>query len=366
MAKYFITTFIIVLTIHFSTIAQKPVTKQIANGIEAIDSMVVEALSKDVGIIPAPTFNPSFGAGIAILPMIVYKNPKMDSTTNPSTIQGLGFLNFKGSYITGIKSTIYTNRNAFWIDGYAGYLNMKMKNLKSSGVENPQNLYFSGFSSNITVLRKIFNNFYGGLLFNSNYLNESSEQNKDEDYHWYNSIGLKVSYDSRNDIFFPSSGFFINMNYQNLINSHMSPYGFDKFNFNLSNYISLNGTDNMILAYKLHTQLGWGSLPLHEKASPGGSSVLKGYITGNYIDNSIMTLQAEYRWMFAQRWGVVGFVGYGWLFDQVHNFHQGMELPSYGFGVRHKLFKQFKINLSFDVSFGRDNTNFQIGLNESF
>jgi hypothetical protein len=339
--------------------------------IESIDSMVSKSLQRDVGIIPAPSFNPSFGAGIAILPVFIFRPPGVDQATHPSTVQGLLFFNFTGSIMWGAKSTLYFNRNKFWLDFYMGYILRTLKFYGNNDFSTDQHIdiHFKGGASSFSFLSRIIPHFYIGPIINANYLQEKVdklEEHKESPFLWYLTPGLKLSYDSRDDIFFPTSGWFSEFLYKQLIEHNNDPFKFDVVTLGVSNYAALNKSASMILANRLYSQIGDGTLPFHEKASPGASSILRGYIIGHYMDDSIISWQSEYRWMFSKRWGMVGFAGYGWLFDEPKNISESIGLPSIGAGLRYRLFTKFKINVALDVAFGRENANVYFSLSESF
>lgn len=339
--------------------------------IGTIDSIVNTSLEKDIGIIPAPVFNPSFGTGIAVLPLFIYRPQGFDKETNPSTSQGILFVNFTGSYLLGAKQTLYLNRNRFWIDAYAGYASMKYKfygNFDTSK-DDYKMITFKGFVSNVSFLVLFKKHFYIGPIFSSNNLLEQvkdADVNFEEQSEWYHTPGLKLSYDSRDDIFYPVHGWFSSLAYEKLLQSRHHSYDFNKITVGVSQYSSLTANGDKVIATRVYSQLGIGDLPLHEMASPGASPILRGYITGNYLNSSIFSVQSEFRWMFTKRWGTVGFLGYGILFDQPNQISENLNLPSVGAGMRYRIFPKFKMNLALDVALGRKSANVYFSLSESF
>lgn len=362
--------FLIFIVLIFTTEpshAQVPIKKTM----DTIDSLVTTSLEKDIGIIPAPVFNPAFGTGIAVLPVFVYRPKGFHPETHPSTSQGILFFNFTGSWLAGIKQTLYLNRNRFWIDIYAGYASMQFKlyNNINASKDDYKDIRFDGFVSNLSFLILARRHFYVGPIFSNNYLRQTEKnlQSLDQNKHnWFHTPGIKFSYDSRDNIFYPIQGWFSTLSFESLIPSKSYSYDFNKITAGLSTYQKLDAYGNKILASRAYTQLGIGDLPLHEMASPGASPILRGYITGHYLNSSIVSLQAEYRWMFTKRWGTVGFIGYGWLFDQPNQIKENIGLYSIGAGLRYRIFPKFKINMALDVALGRNSANVYFRLSESF
>lgn len=359
--RFYILGFVLLLSLK--SIAQIP--QSFKDTYDVIDSMVMDATQKDIGILPAPTFNPSFGTGIAIVPVVIYKLPGLSEETHPSTIQGLLMVNLRGSLITGIKSTNYLNKNKFWLDGYVGYMNVHLdpENLEYS------KLHFRGFSSSFAALYSVIPDFYVGPIVNANYLSEfasESDESEKVNYKWYVTPGVKVSLDTREDIYYPTKAWFLEGTVQGLVKLDNDVEPFQKITLGLTNYLPINTPKPIVFANRIYVQIGIGEMPLHEKASPGASSILRGYISGRYMDNSIVTYQSEMRWMFSKRWGVVAFGGVGLLFDQVSHINKADYLPSIGTGLRFKMFRKLKINAALDFALGRDNSNVYFRLSEAF
>ncbi|TRX70570.1 BamA/TamA family outer membrane protein [Carboxylicivirga sp. M1479] len=339
--------------------------------LHSIDSLVTESLSSEGGIIPAPMFNPTMGTGIAVLPVYVYRLKGVHPETNPSTSQGILFFNLAGNFLVGAKQTLYFNRNKYWLDVYAGYSSMNFKHFYNNG-EDQEEVQFDGFISSMSFAFKVKNNFFIGPMMSNNYLREELPDRYNplrvsEEYYWYHVPGVKLAFDSRDNLFYPESGWFNTLTYETMIHNPANNFNFDKVTFGLANYQGISQKRDMLIASRLFSQLGMGLLPLHEMASPGASPVLRGYITGNYLNSSMVTVQTELRWMYSEKWGCVGFMGYGWLFDEPRTARDGITLPSIGAGIRYRIFPEFKINLGFDVAVGRDGSaNVYLKMSESF
>ncbi|GEM_PF-4945187 len=362
---------ITLLSFSYQLCHSQDTTSVFKKTLHSIDSLVTGSLNSEGGIIPAPVFNPALGTGIAVLPVYVYQLKGVAPETNPSTSQGILYLNFTGSYLAGLKQTLYFNRNKYWLDAYAGYVSMNYNHYVQNG-NIKESIWFKGFVSNVSFAFKIKDHWFLGPMFTNNYIFEKLTDRTDKTfndigYNWFHTPGVKLTHDSRDNIFYPETGWFSSLSYETLIHLDETEFNFDKFIFGLSNYSSIHSTKDVVLASRIFTQLGFGDLPLHEMASPGSTQILRGYITGNYLNSSIFSLQTELRWMFPNRWGFVGFVGYGWLFDEPRQFNSSISLPSIGAGVRYRIFPVFKINLGLDAAFGRDGSaNVYFKLTESF
>lgn len=339
---------------------------------KSIDSKIVDSKNSNFKVIPAPVFNPTFGTGIAVLPVYVFHKKGVSSETNPSILQGIIFISSSGSYLAGIKQTIYFNNNKYWLDSYAGYASMEFDFLIKNNTQK-EKVYFKGFISNASFSIKMNDHWFLGPMLSVNYLFEQLTKQAyitnrpSKDFELYLVPGLKATHDSRDNIFYPQSGWLMSLSYESLIHNDSYIYNFDKIILRLSNYSKISREKDLILASHIFTQIGIGILPLHEMASAGESSILRGYHPGNYINDSMISTQCELRWMFKERWGTVAFIGYGWLFDEPRHIGRNIHLPSIGSGLRYRLFPSLKLNLGLDVAFGRDgNANVYVKISEAF
>ena len=62
---------------------------------------------------------------------------------------------------------------------------------------------------------------------------------------------------------------------------------------------------------------GFGDVPFSGQSMLNGNRNLRGYSNGRYRADQLLTVEAEYRWMFHKRWGAVAFAGLGWVADEV-------------------------------------------------
>ena len=91
--------------------------------------------------------------------------------------------------------------------------------------------------------------------------------------------------------------------------------------------------------------------------------------TGKYRGKYMMAWQAEYRWQFYKRFGMVAFGGVGgvWGNEDASAGPSSKFLPSAGMGVRYMVSYVKKINLRIDYAFGVDgNQGLYFGIMESF
>jgi hemolysin activation/secretion protein len=124
----------------------------------------------------------------------------------------------------------------------------------------------------------------------------------------------------------------------------------------------------MVLAARLGGGNSFGDIPFSGYQSYGGRNQ-RGYPQGKYRGKHTTAVQAELRWMFSERWGVVAFAGSGkvWGSEDVETFRSAEWLPSIGAGIRFRLLKKLKINARLDVAYGKNgNDGIYFSLMEAF
>jgi outer membrane protein assembly factor BamA len=107
--------------------------------------------------------------------------------------------------------------------------------------------------------------------------------------------------------------------------------------------------------------------PIHQLASLGGSTVLRGFYRGRFKDIDAVVLQTEYRQTIYNRWGMTFFGGVGEVGSELSDFDfKGLNY-SYGLGLRYMAKKSERINLRLDLGFGnRDSRGIYVGIAEAF
>jgi len=89
-----------------------------------------------------------------------------------------------------------------------------------------------------------------------------------------------------------------------------------------------------------------GEAPYYALCKFGQGVDLWGYIGGQYRDAAMFATQAEFRWKFWKRFGMVAFAGVGEVAESASDFNTENLLPSAGLGIRFMLSEDHRLNLS--------------------
>ncbi len=177
-------------------------------------------------------------------------------------------------------------------------------------------------------------------------------------------IGVIFNLDSRDDVFSPFSGNFMQLNARFSSELFGATYSFNKFIVDLRTYRHLG--KKSILAFQIFTENTFGDVPFQGAAWYGGGDRARGYFKGRFIDNQMYVLQAEYRLRFHPRWTAAGYFLTGEVGRYTGDFFSEFK-PAAGGGIRFKVKKDQGTLIRLDVGVGREQgANIYFGVNEAF
>ncbi|MEO8796197.1 MAG: BamA/TamA family outer membrane protein, partial [Daejeonella sp.] len=183
--------------------------------------------------------------------------------------------------------------------------------------------------------------------------------------------GVSQSIDSRNTNTYTTKGTYIKVNYS------YAPdfFGGDNFNGSL---LKADFRTFKSLASKLVLGVNGNYQSLNGNRSPfyllpqlGNDNIMRGYYTGRYRDNNLLALQAEIRYRFNPRFGLVGFAGGGTVYKS-RNFSFADLKPSLGGGFRYFFDVERGLSVRMDYAIGEKRagesrqSGFYLALGESF
>lgn len=160
--------------------------------------------------------------------------------------------------------------------------------------------------------------------------------------------GLVWNYDSRDQIFYPTKGFWTEAEVWTSAQVLGSDFNFSRLALDAVGYFSKNEKHVLAVnAWLVYTQ---GEVPFQQLSFLGGPKKLRGHFEGRFRDNNLWVLQAEYRALIRGRFGATLFGGMGAVSPQLKGlFGQAVHL-GFGLGLRFMLSKKDHINLRLDVA----------------
>lgn len=331
-----------------------------------------------------PAYTPELGLTLAGGVMISFKTNPQDTLIQRSSSPIMAGITTTGAYFIGTKLStfwfkdklrIYADINFkdmpdnYWGVGYEeGYTTKKGETTTAYDR--------TWFQLNPKFLWQFKKNLFIGPLLDFNYTRGSDacdSVHADTYYQKYNDRpyngggGLIFQYDNRDVPVNAWTGMLIEVSA-----TFYGPYlggqnTYQVYLTDIRKYFRIK-KDGRTLALQLKGRFGFGDVPYGEMSQPGTPFDLRGYIWGQYRDESMVIFISEYRHQFYKKngklsaHGLVGWVGIGSLGDRVRNFENW--LPCVGIGYRIQV--QPRMNVRLDFGIGRESNGFYLNFNEAF
>jgi outer membrane protein assembly factor BamA len=237
------------------------------------------------------------------------------------------------------------------------------------------NEYYSAYELNSSIIFQtppiLFSSDRTGFLFALNYtkildkadntllLNDSVKGSNGGTCFGFGYDGV---WDTRDNIFYPTRGSY--QYFKVIIYPYLGDFAFYTFEMDVRKYFHLS--KRSVLAGNFYFSLAGGETPFYMLPGMGGRNRMRGYYKGQYRDNVFTMMQFEYRQYVWKRLGFVVFTGAGDVSSSLIEYDLKKFKLSYGAGLRYLFSKAEKLNLRFDMGFGRNTHGAYFGIEEAF
>jgi hypothetical protein len=163
-----------------------------------------------------------------------------------------------------------------------------------------------------------------------------------------------LDYDSRNNVFSPNKGFFIELSgtYSDTWMGSDGLYG--KIDTKMIGYFPAN--DKLMIGIRHESTYSLGDIPFYARPIV----VLRGAPLMKYQNNNTTVMEAEVNWNVYKRWNLVGFTGIGNAFSDFESFDKGKSISSVGTGFRYLMARKFGLQMGMDFAKSTDDFAFYI------
>jgi hypothetical protein len=361
-------------------------TGAVAPGDESLDSSaaafsgnpMASALSwwpEDLVLAPIPGYSPEFGWTLALTGGYFLELAGAESEATPSLIGAFGMTSENESSAYGAGGRFHLLDDHLRINAGVGWLDFQYRFWgigDDAGNEGrSRDIRQRGSIAYLAAQWELLPDLYVG----AGYLNGSTEVTLkagettipglvdptiDVDLA---ALQVPVDFDTRNDEYFPRNGWLTSLRASIYRESLGSDFDTEVVSLAVNRYVPIRDRD--VLALRFYFRSAGDDAPFFLLSSFGGKTDLRGYEVGRYRDELMYTTQAEYRFRYSERWVLTGFLGVGEVSDSFDGFLDNM-LPAAGLGVRYVLSQKHQISLSFDLSLGRNGSQFYFGVGEAF
>lgn len=326
----------------------------------------------DISFAAYPTYTTESSLGIGAMVSGLYRTNKVDSTLLPSDVKLQASISLTGQYSVSIEGHNFFDRRQRL--SYA--LKFENKPLDFWGISydacavNPVSNYTrQELSLEVDYKYMVFPNFYVGGILDVNYNNITKiadvaylqGQNK---WYYLTGVGVSLTYDTRNSITNPTGG--VHVTLQELIYPRpLGTAGKSIFSTTFIGNYYQRLWKGSVLAFDLYGEYNGTDVPWPLRPEIGeGSSRMRGFYRGCYIDNNMLSAQMELRQHIYSRFGAVVWVGCGTVFPSFKELRGSDLLFNYGLGIRFEF--KHNVNLRVDYGFGRETGGLVVTLSEAF
>lgn len=334
---------------------------------------------KKNGFIPIPILfympETKIGVGAAVSYYFRESGSKLDS--RPSTIMPVLTYTQKKQIISELSADLYLKDEIYHLNGYLSYKKFPDKFYgigNHTSEDDEENYTPKSATFQMNLQKKVSSRLNIGVQYEFEHTKIIEVEENGLLVHgdiagskggMVSGAGLLVNRDTRDNIFYPSSGSFYQLSATLFSSSLGSDYDFNRYTLDLRQYFPL--FSSQVLACQGYINIITGDPPFQMLSLFGGRERMRGYFEGRYRDKNMMAFQIEYRIMpVLWRFGLVVFAGFGDVSDKMENFELRNFKYSVGGGIRYLFIREEKINVRLDFGHGKDSSGIYITIGEAF
>ena len=325
--------------------------------------------------LPVLFFLPETGLGFGGLGLSTFRLKGEPKESRPSSVQlGLTFTS-KKQLLFFMPFEIYSDNEKWRFIGELGYYQY-FYNYYGRGVNSQEEdleTYDADFPRlRFSALREVFPGISIGMGYEfdgynvinlepDGLLDNSNEIGKDGGT--VSNLGLVAFYDTRDNIFFPTKGFFLQTSAFTAMKFLGSSFAYSKLEINASYYKQLKG--NHILASNIFLGTRSENAPFLDLNSLGTRRT-RGHNARRFQDNAELSAVVEYRFPIAGRFGGVLFGSTGTVSPTLGDTFSSRFRNALGTGLRYIVNKKEGTRIRVDYGISSEGGQFYFTINEAF
>jgi hypothetical protein len=310
---------------------------------------------KNLLIVPIPMSSPTFGTGLILGGAYFYPQTEAQKEAQPASFTGAaGGYTSNESWFGGVMQQNYWKEDKWRFTGIAAYMNLNLELAPpTSEIEDQRAIdwLLDGTFLQGRISRNLWSDWYLGLTVRYLDITQAIGGPHDEDTDFdltstikSPGIGLNLDYDTRDMPTNAYSGRYIELRAMHSEQTAADADGYQSYYARFRSYHSLS--DSMVLAWEINGCSKSGQIPLWDSCR----LALRGFSATEYLGEQSIYGQAEIRWRFHKRWGLVAFAGAGRVNDSYGGLGEDSTVPSYGAGIRFMVLESQRINVRVDYA----------------
>lgn len=318
----------------------------------------------------------SFGAGGSYT---FYTTRKKDSATRTSVINFLGSYSLRKQFIFLIRGPVFFPGEKYILNSNLSYSYFpdRFWGLGNGTTASMAEDYdFRQYYIYLHAQRLLGRKFFAGISYEFQRVVDINVQQgglfdvqdvKGRAPYQVSGIGASLSWDTRNNTFWPDKGHLLSLSATHFTSLLLSDHRYTNIVADARWFLRLNR--KQIIALQAYGFFNAGmDVPIRSLASLGGADRMRGFFNGRYRDNDLLTLQAEYRLHLFRRWSTVAFAGAGDVNGKFSKPEWNRLKYSIGGGLRFATNKNERqhIRIDYGVGNGKGNYGLYLQFGEAF
>lgn len=333
---------------------------------------------KDYFVMPMPVANPTIGAGLGATAMYLFE---AGENAPPSSITLAGLYTDSDTWAAVLGTKIYFKDDRYRFSGWAGYFdaNIEFFGIGSGAGDRGESIGITQTGPFVVsnFLVQVAEDIYIGPQLRHLAVDTSLQDAiippdlppgitiPDTIENVSTGVGVVLEIDTRDNRFFAQQGSYL-LGTANFAGEWIgSDQDYEQFDIGFNLYRPFG--ENGFVAWRTTACLRGGDVPFYDLCKLGGrEDAIRGYVGGQYRDETSVTTQLEYRLRVYRRWGVVAFAGVGQVAPEIGDIEFDDWLPSAGLGIRFMASEDERVNLGIDYARGRDSDAWYFRIGEAF
>jgi len=324
-------------------------------------------------IVPIPVANPTIGNGLQLAALYLHPKSVVDENAPGGTSGVVAMATDSGARLLGgFHDSSFAN-DRFRLNAFAGSGKFNLKfygtSENSQLVDNPLPYTMEGAIGQVrgSVRVRDTENWFAGLTYQflqSTLTFRTSEVNPEQPDvpRKFHSAGLgpQMTYDSRDSNYYPQSGVYARVSWLNFGSRWGGDFEFDKIDAFYNQYFPLDPSS--LIAFRVRLQDASDGTPFF--ALP--TLDMRGFSSDRYRANDTLSVSAEWRHRFTERWGVVAYAEAGRFAPSPHQLADARTIKTFGSGVRWRVTAERDMNVGVDYAVSSDDRAVFIQIGERF
>ncbi len=341
------------------------INRSVALAERVLDLLTYDTPRFSMAVYPNAGYSDRTGFEIGVTPVLRFNSRREADHEfyRPSTLTPTFLVSSKGMYEVELDVNLFT-RNNWCINSKSQFLYLPdtfygLGNYDKKGGHASFDSY--KYSLGGEILKGITDCLFVGLQVDASYYEIENIENPLDNQlaqlngsvegangGWCNGVGPVVSFDSRNNVVYPSTGWYAVASHLNYGSFTASDYRFGTTTLDVRRFIAIEG-ENQVLAVQGYFNSVYGDIPFYKLSSVGGKRLLRGIgHPYKYLGRHAWMTQAEYRRYIWWRLGAVVFAGAGNVFDRFSSSAFEKVHVMTGAGLRFRALPKEALNIRLD------------------